>query len=132
MKKIIRLTENDLHCIVKNSVRNIIKEIGGVYPDGQIDMFFNQDDVDTYRTDLDDKMLQGLITAEKSCGWGHSEKNEMGRYTVYTCYPKSGMHKSRNEFINMILKLSPRKDLVHFVKNVGGMTDAFLLKIDKA
>ena len=35
MKKLLRLTEGDLHKIVKESVSRIIKEIGGVYPDGQ-------------------------------------------------------------------------------------------------
>ena len=89
MVKIIRLTENDLHRIVGNSIKRIIKEIGGVYPDGQMDMFLDQDGVDEYRSQSNNGMIQGLLKAEKMCGWGHSATKDMGNYTVYTCYPKT-------------------------------------------
>ena len=36
MKKVIRLTESDLHGLINESVTRIINEIG-VYPDGQTD-----------------------------------------------------------------------------------------------
>ena len=130
MKKIIRLTENDLHRIVGNSVKRIIKEIGGVYPDGQMDMFLDQDGVDEYRSQSNNGMIQGLLKAEKMCGWGHSATKDMGNYTVYTCYPKNGMHKSRQEFMDAIINFSPRKNSVHFISNRGTMTDVFMVRID--
>ena len=37
MKKVIRLTEGDLHDLINESVTRIINEIG-VYPNGQIDL----------------------------------------------------------------------------------------------
>ena len=130
MAKIIRLTENDLHRIVGKSVRRIIKEIGGVYPDGQMDMFLDQDGVDEYRSQSNNGMIQGLLKAEKMCGWGHSAVKDMGNYTVYTCYPKNGMHKSRKEFMNAIINFSPRKNSVQFICNRGSMTNVFMIRID--
>ena len=42
----IRLTENQLHKIIKESVKSILSEItNGIHNDGQIDLFANQRDV---------------------------------------------------------------------------------------
>lgn len=61
MKKIIRLTESDVHRIVKNSVKRIINEIGDT-PKGQAALgalmlrkYYNTDEGDTYDNWIDNK-----------------------------------------------------------------------------
>lgn len=129
MKNIIRLTEHDLHNIIENSVKRIITEIGGTYQDGQMDLFFNQDEVDDYRNTANGSMVKGLIKAEKECGWAHSSSKDMGKYTEYMCYPKNGNSKSRNEFVDAIEKYSPIKDKISFSIDKNGGYDFFKVKI---
>ena len=79
MKRII-ISENAYHRLL---------EIGGVYPDGQVDMFFDQNGVDEYRSSANGRAINALLKAEKECGWGHSASKDMRAYTEYVCYPLS-------------------------------------------
>ena len=51
MKQIIRLTESDLHRIIENAVRRIVKEYG---EDAPVDQIVGGDDWDDY----DDKFME--------------------------------------------------------------------------
>ena len=63
MKKVIRLTESDLRGLINESVTRIINEIG-VYPNGQTDLFFDQDQVDEYRSSANGRAIEALLRAE--------------------------------------------------------------------
>lgn len=130
MKKLLRLTESDLHEIVKESVSRIIKEMGGVYPDGQMDMFFDQDGVDEYRSSVNGRSIDALLRAEKECGWEHSATKNMGKYTEYICYPSSEYQsKDRQTFMDTIKRYAPVKDNINFVCARNTFTKAFSVQI---
>ena len=115
MKKVIRLTEGDLHGLITESVTRIINEIG-VYPNGQTDLFFNQDQVDEYRSSANGRAIEALLRAERECGWRHMNSKDMGRYTEYICYPMSDYtSKDRETFMERIKAYAPLKDNIEFV-----------------
>lgn len=55
MKRTIKLNEDKFHNFIKTIVGSLIKEGYGKYPNGQLDLFFKQDEVDTYRKQLNRK-----------------------------------------------------------------------------
>ena len=132
MRKLLRLTESELHRIVENSVVKIIREMGGIYPDGQMDMFFDQHGVDEYRTSVNNQSLEGLMKAEKECFWGHSITRDMGNYIDYICYPKSDyMSKPRQTFMELIKRYVPVADNVNFICERNTTRKAFTVRIKK-
>ena len=61
MKKIVRLTESDLHRIIKESVNRIIKE-SDYMDDGDLEKQYgkNPDSMYTYGTNLNPEVVSGL------------------------------------------------------------------------
>ena len=115
MKKVVRLTEGDLHSLINESVTRIINEIG-VYPNGQTDLFFDQDQVDEYRSSANGRAIEALLRAERECGWRHMNSKDMGRYTEYICYPMSDYtSKDRQTFMERIKAYAPIKDNIEFI-----------------
>ena len=119
--KRITITESAYHRLL---------EIGGVYPDGQVDMFFNQDGVDEYRSSANGRAIEALLRAEKECGWGHSASKDMGAYTEYVCYPLSEYtSKDRQTFMELIKQYAPIKDNINFMTPRNSFTKVFNVRI---
>lgn len=120
MKRII-ISENAYHRLL---------EIGGVYPDGQVDMFFDQNGVDEYRSSANGRAINALLKAEKECGWGHSASKDMGAYTEYVCYPLSDYSsKDRQTFMELIKSYAPIKDNINFMTPRNSFTKVFNVRI---
>lgn len=120
MKRVV-ISENAYHRLL---------EIGGVYPDGQVDMFFDQDGVDEYRSSANGRAIEALLKAEKECGWGHSASKDMGAYTEYVCYPLSDYSsKDRQTFMELIKSYAPIKDNINFITPRNSFTKVFNVRI---
>ena len=120
MKRIL-ITEGAYHRLL---------EIGGVYPDGQVDMFFDQDGVDEYRSSANGRAIDALLRAEKECGWAHSATKNMGNYTEYVCYPQSDYSsKDRQTFMELIKRYAPIKDNINFICARNPFTKVFNVRI---
>lgn len=105
-------------------------EMGGVYPDGQTDMYFDQNGVDEYRSSANGRAIDALLRAEKECGWEHSATKDMGAYTEYVCYPTSEyMPKDREEFMTKIKEYAPIKDNITFSTPKNSFTKVFNVRI---
>jgi hypothetical protein len=114
----------------EESLRKLIKEMGGVYPDGQVDMFFDQDGVDEYRSSANGRAIEALLRAEKECGWEHSATKDMGKYVEYVCYPSSDyMSKDRKTFIDTIMRYAPIKDNINIVCQRNSYTKVINVRI---
>ena len=119
--KRITITESAYHRLL---------EIGGVYPDGQIDMFFDQNGVDEYRSSVNGRSIDALLRAEKECGWEHSATKNMGKYTEYICYPSNEYQsKDRQTFMDTIKRYAPIKNNINFVCSRNTFTKAFGVQI---
>lgn len=116
--------------LITESAYQKLLEIGGVYPDGQMDMFFDQDGVDEYRSSANGRAIDALKMAEEKCGWAHSATKEMGAYTEYVCYPKNDtLSKDRETFMDTIKKYAPIKDNITFVCPRNSFTKVFNVRI---
>ena len=116
--------------IISESTYQKLFEIGGVYPDGQMDMFFDQDGVDEYRSSANGRAIEALLRAEKECGWGHSASKDMGAYTEYVCYPLSEYRsKDRQTFMELIKQYAPIKDNINFITQRNSFTKVFNVRI---
>ena len=116
--------------VISESAYHRLLEIGGVYPDGQVDMFFDQDGVDEYRSSANGRAIEALLKAEKECGWGHSASKDMGAYTEYVCYPLSEYtSKDRQTFMKLIKKYAPIKDNINFMTPRNSFTKVFNVRI---
>lgn len=105
-------------------------EMGGVCPDGQTDMYFDQNGVDEYRSSANGRAIDALLRAEKECGWEHSATKDMGAYTEYVCYPTSEyMSKDREEFMAKIKEYAPIKDNITFSTPKNSFTKVFNVRI---
>lgn len=116
--------------VITESAYHRLLEIGGVYPDGQVDMFFDQDGVDEYRSSANGRAIEALLKAEKECGWGHSASKDMGAYTEYVCYPLSEYtSKDRGIFMDLIKRYAPIKDNINFITPRNSFTKVFNVRI---
>lgn len=114
----------------EEALRKLIREMGGVYLDGQTDMYFDQNGVDEYRSSANGRAIDALLRAEKECGWEHSATKDMGAYTEYVCYPISEyMSKDREEFMAKIKEYAPIKDNITFSTPQNSFTKVFNVRI---
>ena len=65
----------------------LLSENGGIHPDGQIDLFYNQDEVDKFHKQSNEKMFKALIDAEHECGYGHNVVKQHNAFKEYICFP---------------------------------------------
>jgi hypothetical protein len=116
--------------LISESAYHRLLEMGGVYPDGQVDMFFDQDGVDEYRSSANGRAIDALLKAEKECMWKHSATKDMGKYIEYVCYPVSDyMSKDREEFMGRIKAYAPIKDNITFSTPRNSFTKVFNVRI---
>lgn len=62
---------------------------GGVHSDGQLDMFLEPEEMDSFRKNSNEKILNILKEVEHGCGWAHDPQRDedKGGYIVHHCYP---------------------------------------------
>lgn len=114
MKRTIKLNEDKFHNFIKTIVGSLIKEEYGKYPNGQLDLFFKQDEVDTYRKQLNRKWKSVIRKCEEACLWAHKDIEETPNQIIITSYPFSKTSASKKEFIESIMRYAPKKDMVSF------------------
>jgi len=115
MKK-IKLTESQLRNVLVEAVKGVLNELGGgIHRNGQMDLFMDQDEVDDFHNNADDSMFDALLTAERECGWSHSNSVPVRGGIRYDCYSDDGKVSS-NRFFDCVLRHSPRPQNVKMVK----------------
>lgn len=102
----IRLNESQLRRLF---------EANGVFPDGQYDLFMNQDEVDKFREEGNKKLEEILREVEKESGWAHDSSNDIEKEDSIThkCYPMGYFYTRkpiyRHEFIKALTDRIPKQ-----------------------
>ena len=103
--------------INENQLHKLLEIGGGVHSDGQIDLFLEPEEINSFRDNGNKKIEQTLIKIEKQCGWTHNPKNDIdkGDCILHKCYPIEGSYENRpvprSEFMNILLDRMPEKYL---------------------
>ena len=102
----IRLNESQLRRLF---------EANGIFPDGQYDLFMNQNEVDKFREEGNKKLEEILREVEKKSGWAHNSSYDIEKEDSIThkCYPMGYFytHKPiyRHEFIKALTDRIPKQ-----------------------
>lgn len=76
--------------LITESQLNRLYEIGGgVHSDGQLDMFLEPHEMNSFRKNGNEKFLNILKEIERECGWTHDSNRDIdkGDYIIHQCYP---------------------------------------------
>jgi len=107
--------------ILNESQLRRLFEANGVFPDGQVDLFMNQDEVDEFRANGNKKLEEILREVERESGWAHDSDRDVdkGDRILHRCYPMGYFysHKPiyRHKFIEALMDRIPKKyiEIIH-------------------
>lgn len=110
-KQTIQLTESEL----KNIIYEAISEMGGgIHPNGQIDMFQNQDEVDNEHSEANDEAFYRFEDTLGKCGWSFTDYNEKDNGVVYVVEPDGRRSCSKEELQQYIFANVPNSKYIKF------------------
>ena len=104
----------------ESQLRKLFEE-NGMFPNGQFDLFMDQQEVDNFRKEGDEKLEKILREVELESGWAHDKDRDIdkGDRILHKCYPMGYFYKHepiyRHEFIKKLTDRIPKEyiDILH-------------------
>lgn len=131
MKRVIRLTESELHGIIRNAAMRVINEGGGVYRDGQMDLFFGQDELDDFSKLHTENASSAIEKTNKECGWRTIYDRDCGNYIEVEAGPNGRYVKNTKEYTMALMKRVPNSRNVTVRKTRPDEFSSVRIKIKK-
>ena len=92
----------------ENQLNKLYEIGGGAYSDGQLDLFLEPNEMESFKENGNQKFLEILKDVERKCGWTHDPKRDSsnGEWFVHQCYPMRHFYYNepcpRSEFVEML------------------------------